>query len=90
MRLLDKSRTFGKFKDLGFSERDYTIIEANIQKPNGIIYITGPTGSGKTQYLLFYFWVSLIRRKLILLRLKILLNIRWQVLGKYRYEKKLA
>jgi len=48
MRLLDKSRTFGKLKEFGFSDRDYKILEANIHKPNGIIYITGPTGSGKT------------------------------------------
>jgi general secretion pathway protein E len=51
MRLLDKSRSFGKLKELGFSERDYKLMEANIRKPNGIIYITGPTGSGKTSTL---------------------------------------
>ena len=51
MRLLDKSRSFGKLQDLGFSERDYKLMEANIHKPNGIIYITGPTGSGKTSTL---------------------------------------
>jgi general secretion pathway protein E len=48
MRLLDKSRTFGKLKDLGFSERDLRILVENIHKPNGIVYVTGPTGSGKT------------------------------------------
>jgi general secretion pathway protein E len=48
MRLLDKSRTFGKLKDFGFSEHDYALIMECIEKPNGIIYITGPTGSGKT------------------------------------------
>lgn len=48
MRLLDKSRTFGKLKDLGFSERDYKVLITAIAKPNGIIYVTGPTGSGKT------------------------------------------
>ncbi|HZW61239.1 MAG TPA: ATPase, T2SS/T4P/T4SS family, partial [Candidatus Babeliales bacterium] len=51
MRLLDKSRTFGQLKELGFSDRDYRIIEESIKKPNGIIYITGPTGSGKTSTL---------------------------------------
>lgn len=51
MRLLDKSRSFGRLKDLGFSERDYKLMENNIHKPNGIIYITGPTGSGKTSTL---------------------------------------
>src|SRR5579872_6381219 len=48
MRLLDKSRTFGKLKDLGFSDRDFAILIENIKKPNGIIFVTGPTGSGKT------------------------------------------
>lgn len=51
MRLLDKSRTFTGLKDIGFSDRDYKVIEANISRPNGIIYITGPTGSGKTSTL---------------------------------------
>ena len=51
MRLLDKSRTFGKPEELGFSERDLKVLKANIYRPNGIIYITGPTGSGKTSTL---------------------------------------
>ncbi len=48
MRLLDKAKTFGKLKELGFSERDFKVITAEISRPNGIIYVTGPTGSGKT------------------------------------------
>lgn len=48
MRLLDKSRSFGKLEGLGFSERDLRLIMEAIRKPNGIIYVTGPTGSGKT------------------------------------------
>lgn len=48
MRLLDKSRTFGALKDMDFSQRDYEKIESTIHRPNGIIFITGPTGSGKT------------------------------------------
>ncbi len=51
MRLLDKSRSFGKLQDLGFSDRDYKLITQSISKPNGIIYVTGPTGSGKTSTL---------------------------------------
>ncbi len=51
MRLLDKTKTFGKLKELSFSERDYKIIENSIAEPNGIIFITGPTGSGKTSTL---------------------------------------
>jgi len=48
MRLLDKSRTFAALGDLGFSERDYRVIMHSIEQPNGIILVTGPTGSGKT------------------------------------------
>ncbi len=48
MRLLDKSRTFGKIKDFGLSDRDFQLASDSITKPNGIIYVTGPTGSGKT------------------------------------------
>jgi general secretion pathway protein E len=51
MRLLDKSRTFTGLEEIGFSERDLKVITANIARPNGIIYITGPTGSGKTSTL---------------------------------------
>lgn len=48
MRLLDKSRSFSKLQDLGFSERDFQVLTEAIKKPNGIIFVTGPTGSGKT------------------------------------------
>lgn len=48
MRLLDKTRSFARLKDMDFSERDYNLLEDSIKKPNGILYITGPTGSGKT------------------------------------------
>jgi len=51
MRLLDKTKTFTGLQDIGFSERDYQVIENNIKRPNGILYITGPTGSGKTSTL---------------------------------------
>jgi general secretion pathway protein E len=51
MRLLDKSRSFASLADLGLSERDNKIVQKAITKPNGIMYITGPTGSGKTSTL---------------------------------------
>jgi len=51
MRLLDKTRSFSKLETLGFSDRDYKIVIVNIERPNGIIYVTGPTGSGKTSTL---------------------------------------
>ncbi len=48
LRLLDKSRGFVKIEDLGFSKHDYEILLQSIALPNGIIMVTGPTGSGKT------------------------------------------
>lgn len=51
MRLLDKTKTFGKISDLGLSERDLEIVSRTIERPNGIFLITGPTGSGKTSTL---------------------------------------
>lgn len=48
MRLLDKSRTFSKLQDMDFLPEDYKKLEQTIKRPNGIIFITGPTGSGKT------------------------------------------
>lgn len=51
MRLLDKSKTFGQLEDLNMSERDLKIMLKNVERPNGIIYVTGPTGSGKTSTL---------------------------------------
>ena len=48
MRLLDKSRSFKELDAMGFSERDYKVISLAIEEPNGIIFVTGPTGSGKT------------------------------------------
>jgi len=35
-------------EELGLSERDLKILEEMINKPHGIIFNTGPTGSGKT------------------------------------------
>jgi len=48
MRLLDKTRTFGAIEQMGLSERDLQVLRESIARPNGIIYVTGPTGSGKT------------------------------------------
>lgn len=51
MRLLDKTKTFGALNTLGMSPRDVKVIDYSIHQPNGIILITGPTGSGKTSTL---------------------------------------
>ena len=47
IRILPTKMLFSLEK-LGFSDNDLKIVERLISKPNGIIFITGPTGSGKT------------------------------------------
>src|SRR6186713_589212 len=48
MRLLHKTNVLLDLRDLGFSERDYGLMDFLINRPDGIILVTGPTGSGKT------------------------------------------
>jgi general secretion pathway protein E len=48
MRLLHKSTVLLDLAELGFSPRDLTIMDQMIQRPDGIMLVTGPTGSGKT------------------------------------------
>jgi general secretion pathway protein E len=48
MRLLNKSSVLLDLPDLGFSPREYALMDGLIRRPDGIILVTGPTGSGKT------------------------------------------
>ncbi len=48
MRVLSNSATTLHLDDLGFSGKAYDAIKAELDKPNGMIITTGPTGSGKT------------------------------------------
>ncbi|NMC20397.1 MAG: Flp pilus assembly complex ATPase component TadA [Thermogutta sp.] len=48
MRILDKDNIKVGLRQLGFSEEDYVRFRQLIKRPNGIILVTGPTGSGKT------------------------------------------
>jgi general secretion pathway protein E len=48
MRLLNKSSVLLDLPDLGFSPREYGLMDGLIHRPDGIILVTGPTGSGKT------------------------------------------
>ena len=48
MRILDKSATPLNLGDLGFEQDDLAKFRRAIISPNGLILITGPTGSGKT------------------------------------------
>jgi type IV pilus assembly protein PilB len=48
MRLLDKDNIKVSVKQLGFTEDMFQQFAQLIRRPNGIILVTGPTGSGKT------------------------------------------
>lgn len=48
MRILDKSSLRLGLSDLGFLSDDQEMFEKMITLPDGIILVTGPTGSGKT------------------------------------------
>lgn len=48
MRILDKASIMIGIENLGFSEKDLGTFLDLIQRPYGMILVTGPTGSGKT------------------------------------------
>ncbi len=48
MRIFDPDVLVKNFQQLGFSKNDNAIWQSMIDQPNGIILVTGPTGSGKT------------------------------------------
>ncbi|HEY5037305.1 MAG TPA: ATPase, T2SS/T4P/T4SS family [Chthoniobacterales bacterium] len=51
MRLLDKTSLLLGLPELGFLSDDQEIFERLLRAPDGIILVTGPTGSGKTSTL---------------------------------------
>jgi type IV pilus assembly protein PilB len=48
MRILDRSNVSLDLDNLGMRPEENEMIKALIAKPNGIVLVTGPTGSGKT------------------------------------------
>src|SRR3979490_471651 len=51
MRLLDKENLRLDMTKLGFEQESLTKFERNIFRPYGMVLVTGPTGSGKTNTL---------------------------------------
>lgn len=51
MRILDISSSLGQLDKVGFSEENLETFKSMIEKPNGIVLVTGPTGSGKSSTL---------------------------------------
>lgn len=54
LRLLQGSGEFIGLKELGMNDRDSSLIANIIHRPNGIVLVTGPTGSGKSTSLYAY------------------------------------
>ena len=48
MRILDPAATLVGLPDLGLREDNLALVKEQINRPNGLILNTGPTGSGKT------------------------------------------
>jgi len=48
IRLLDKTGTSFKLEDMGYTGRALRTIRKGVQRPNGMILTSGPTGSGKS------------------------------------------
>jgi general secretion pathway protein E len=48
MRIFDPEVTVASYAELGFSESETKTWQEVIQRPSGIVLVTGPTGSGKT------------------------------------------
>ncbi|MFA6186307.1 MAG: GspE/PulE family protein [Phycisphaerae bacterium] len=48
LRVLDRSQVDLKLEKLGLDAEDLAMTRVLIQRPNGIVVVTGPTGSGKT------------------------------------------
>ena len=51
IRILNKAQAFLSLEDLGFSKKNISILNKLITRPQGMILLTGPTGSGKTSTL---------------------------------------
>ncbi|KJR42058.1 Type II secretory pathway, ATPase PulE/Tfp pilus assembly pathway, ATPase PilB [Candidatus Magnetoovum chiemensis] len=48
IRIFDPEILMQELDHLGFEQREYKLYSSFISRPNGIILVTGPTGSGKT------------------------------------------
>jgi type IV pilus assembly protein PilB len=68
LRILNKEQLVIGLESLGFSERNFARFTEAIDTPNGIVLVTGPTGSGKTTTLYSALMrVSTPQRKIITL-----------------------
>jgi len=48
LRLLYRGRVLGSLDRLGLRKRQFSVVKAHLQRPHGLVLVTGPTGSGKS------------------------------------------
>lgn len=61
LRILSKNTVTVQLENLGFTQKELDTYTTSVKKPNGIILISGPTGSGKTTTL--YATLKLLNKK---------------------------
>lgn len=61
LRILSKNNVTVQLENLGFTESELDTYKNSVRKPNGIVLISGPTGSGKTTTL--YATLKLLNKK---------------------------
>ena len=61
LRILSKNNVTVQLENLGFTKDELEMYESSVKKPNGIVLISGPTGSGKTTTL--YATLKLLNKK---------------------------
>jgi type IV pilus assembly protein PilB len=61
LRILSKNNVHVSLENLGFTPAELKVYKTSVQKPNGIVLISGPTGSGKTTTL--YATLKLLNKK---------------------------
>ena len=48
LRILDRQRNISKVENLGLGDKSFGLLSLMLERPNGVLMVTGPTGSGKT------------------------------------------
>jgi len=61
LRVLDLSQSMSDLSSLGFSNRDREILAKMVRRPNGVVLVSGPTGSGKSTTL--YSCINMLDRE---------------------------
>ena len=61
LRILAKNNLTVQLENLGFTQEELEVYKNSVRKPNGIVLISGPTGSGKTTTL--YATLKLLNKK---------------------------